>query len=149
MNYSFGGFQRFNSARSASMPAASIFAHSAGGSRIERRTMTSSGGLGGLPRGLFSCSMPRTVAPIYRYTNIPCDLDLSCYSNCIWWRRNMPFIRTVNQGGLVAKLSDEKLRALVAGMLVRPENYAASYIRAASAEAKRRADNAGQPRGVK
>jgi hypothetical protein len=81
--YSFGGFQRFNSARKASIPAASIFAHSAGGRRIERRTMTSSGGLGGLPRGRFCSSMGRTVAPIYRGTNNPCNLELSCYSNCM------------------------------------------------------------------
>jgi hypothetical protein len=75
----FGGLALLMSARSQSIPFASILAHSAGGSLIERKTMTSSGGLGGLPRGRFSCSMLRTVAPIYRYTNNPCNPDLSCY----------------------------------------------------------------------
>jgi hypothetical protein len=70
----FFGFQRFNSARSASIPAASIFAQVAGVSLRERSTRVSSGGFGGLPRGRLagsSCSMPRTVAPIYGDTNNP------------------------------------------------------------------------------
>jgi hypothetical protein len=76
----FFGFQRFNSARSASMPAASIFAQVAGVSRTVRCTRCSSGGFGGLPRGRFSSSMPRTVAPIYEDSNNPCNPDLCDYN---------------------------------------------------------------------
>jgi hypothetical protein len=55
------------SARSHSMPFASILAHRSGVSRMERSTRVSSGALGGLPRprfGVSSCVMERTVAPI-------------------------------------------------------------------------------------
>jgi hypothetical protein len=76
----FFGFQRFNSARSASIPAASIFAQVAGVSRTVRCTRCSSGGFGGLPRGRFGSSMPRTVAPIYEDSNNPCNVDLSDYN---------------------------------------------------------------------
>jgi hypothetical protein len=88
----FFGFHRFNSARSASIPAASIFAQVAGVSLRERSTRVSSGGFGGLPRGRLAGSfgsMPRTVAPIYGDTNIPCIPDLSCYIKGINWSRTM------------------------------------------------------------
>ena len=75
----FGGFQRFNSARSASIPAASIFAQAAGVSRMVRCTRCSSGGFGGLPRGRFG-SMGRTVAPIYEDSNNTCNVDLLDYN---------------------------------------------------------------------
>jgi hypothetical protein len=55
--YFSGGLARLMSARSHSMPAASIFAHMAGVNRTVRCTKVSSGGFGGRPRGLFSCSM--------------------------------------------------------------------------------------------
>lgn len=70
------------SCRSQSTPYASTFAHMAGVRRIERSTRVSSGGLGGRPRGRFGSSglsMRRTVAPIYRCTNIPCNPDFACY----------------------------------------------------------------------
>ena len=53
------GRQRSMSLRNASMPAASIFAHCAAVSRIERCSSLASGGTGGLPRDRFSCSMRR------------------------------------------------------------------------------------------
>jgi hypothetical protein len=76
----FFGFQRFNSARSASIPAASIFAQVAGVSRSVRCFSFSSGGFGGLPRGRFGSSMPRTVALIYEDSNNPCNPDLCAYN---------------------------------------------------------------------
>jgi hypothetical protein len=79
MTYSFGSFARLMSARSQSRPLRSIFAHSSGVSRMARCTCCSSGGFGGLPRGRFSCSMVRTVAPIYRDANNPCNSDLLGY----------------------------------------------------------------------
>jgi hypothetical protein len=83
MTYSFGSFARLISARSQSRPLRSIFAHSSGVSRMARCTCCSSGGLGGLPRGRFSCSMVRTVAPIYWDANNPCNPDLLGYSKGI------------------------------------------------------------------
>jgi hypothetical protein len=76
----FFGFHRFSSARSASIPAASIFAQVAGVSRTVRCTKVSSGGFGGLPRGRFGSSMPRTVAPIYEDSNNPCSPYLLDYN---------------------------------------------------------------------
>jgi hypothetical protein len=71
------------SARSHSMPLRSIFSHSAGVSRMVRCTCCSSGGLGGRPRGRFSCSMAPSVARIYRDANIPCNPDLLNYNKSI------------------------------------------------------------------
>ena len=56
--HSFGfGFHLSIILRKASMPAASIFAQCAGLSRMARSSSFSSGGVGGLPRGLFGSSM--------------------------------------------------------------------------------------------
>jgi ribosomal protein L37AE/L43A len=85
----FFGFQRFNSARSASIPAASIFAQVAGVSRTVRCTKVSSGGFGGLPLGRFGSSMLRTVAPIYEDSNNPCNPALCDYNKSINWSRTM------------------------------------------------------------
>jgi hypothetical protein len=52
----------------------------AGVSLSVRCTKCSSGGFGGLPRGLFGSSMPRTVAPIFEDSNNPCSPDLSDYN---------------------------------------------------------------------
>jgi hypothetical protein len=79
----FFGFQRFNSARSASIPAASIFAQVAGVRRTVRCTKVSSGGFGGLPRGRFGSSMLRTVSPIYEDSNNPCNPALCDYNKSI------------------------------------------------------------------
>jgi hypothetical protein len=51
---------------------------------------------------------------------------------------NGPFIRTVNPAALVAKLTGEKLSALIASMKANPRNYSASYVRAAKAEQMKR-----------
>jgi hypothetical protein len=80
MSYLGGSFARLMSARSQSSPLRSIFSHSAGVSRMARCTWTSSGGFGGRPRGRFSCSMRRSVAPIYWDANIPCNPNLLGYS---------------------------------------------------------------------
>lgn len=60
------------SALNQSRPLRSIFAHRSGVRRMARCTWTSSGGFGGRPLGRFSCSMRRSVAPIYWDANIPC-----------------------------------------------------------------------------
>lgn len=57
-----GGLARWISWRNQPMPSASIFAHCASVSRIERCTRRSSGGVGGRPRGRLVGSMPHCTA---------------------------------------------------------------------------------------